>query len=241
MKNVFIEKQEPKKDKNDKKKEDDEDEEMEEQKDAKTQQKIFSQALNSDEYKTLIKFFAQELPTLALKLAGVKEFPDVDKLVKYSKKSNFDVKKAYKDVTTKTQMLLKSYSANYNRLLGQALNEPQISLQFMSEYFGNGSDVARCCIPFKVYTKKLANSCAKVSVDYSKMNQAVVMLGFNTLRSLVVWSQDNALFEASLKRMYNEFARECKAGGGGFAIQNTLRTCQNCFIELLSLNRSIGY
>ena len=41
--------------------------------------------------------------------------------------------------------------------------------------------------------------------------------------------------------MYNEFAKECKTGGGGFAVQNRLRTCQNCFIELLSLDRGIGY
>jgi len=66
------------------------------------QQKIFSQALNSDEYKALIKFFAQELPTLALKLAGVVAFPPVDKMVKYSKKINFDVKKQYKDINVKT-------------------------------------------------------------------------------------------------------------------------------------------
>ena len=88
----------------------------------------------------------------------------------------------------------------------------------MTEYFANGADVARCCIPFKVYTKKLANSCAKVSIAYSKMDQTVIMLGFTTLRALVTWSQDNSLFEASLKKMYNEFARECKTGGGSFAV-----------------------
>ena len=241
VKNVFIDKHNEKKDEG-KKEKDGENEEMEDNAaDKKQQQKIFSQALNSDEYKTLIKFFAQELPTLALKLAGIKEFPPVDKLVKYSKKMSFDVKKQYKDINMKTQTLLKSYSANYNRLLAQALAEETVSQDFMAEYFTNGPDVAKCCMPFKVYAKKLAVSCAKVSVGYSKLNQNVIMLAFNTLRSLTVWSQDDSLFEDSLKRMYNEFARECKVGGGGFAVQNSLRTCQNCFIELLSLNRSIGY
>ena len=117
VKNVFIDKHNEKKDEG-KKEKDGENEEMEDNAaDKKQQQKIFSQALNSDEYKTLIKFFAQELPTLALKLAGIKEFPPVDKLVKYSKKMSFDVKKQYKDINMKTQTLLKSYSANYNRLL----------------------------------------------------------------------------------------------------------------------------
>ena len=62
----------------------DEDVDMEESKvdDSKQKQKIFSQALNSEEYKTLIKFFAQELPTLALELGNVKEFPTVEKLAK---------------------------------------------------------------------------------------------------------------------------------------------------------------
>jgi len=85
-------------------------------------------------------------------------------------------------------MLLKSYGANYNRLLSQALDEESLSHEFMVEYFTNGSDVARCCIPFKVYTKKLATNMAKVSVNYSKLNQNVIMLGFNTLRSLIVWA-----------------------------------------------------
>ena len=151
------------------------------------------------------------------------------------------MKKAFANISTKHQMLLKSYSANYNRLLMQALEQQTISSQFMSIMFGKGADVAKCCIPFKVYSKKLANSCAKVSVAYSKLEEPVILLGFNTLRSLITWSQDDQLFEATLKRMYNEFARECKSGGGGFAVQNRLRICQNCFIELLNTDRSIGY
>jgi len=58
----------------------------------------------------------------------------------------------------------------------------------MTEYFTNGPDVAKCCLPFKVYAKKLAISAAKVSVNYSKLNANVIMLAFNTLRSLTIWS-----------------------------------------------------
>ena len=95
VKNVFIDK------KADNKKEDDGDIKMDESKEDKVnRQKIFAQALNSEEYHSLVTFFAQELPTLAIKLSGVKEFPTVDKLVKQSKfkgskGSNFDVKKAF--------------------------------------------------------------------------------------------------------------------------------------------------
>lgn len=107
--------------------------------------------------------------------------------------------------------------------------------------FSNGTDIARCCIPFKVYTKKLANNCAKVCVLYSQVKENSIILAFNTLRSLIMWSQDPALYEATLKRMYNEFYRSSKLGGGSYDIQDSLRTAQNCFIELLSVDRSVGY
>jgi len=42
--------------------------------------KIFSQMLGQVEYQTLLKFFATELPTQILKLANVREFPEVEKL-----------------------------------------------------------------------------------------------------------------------------------------------------------------
>ena len=67
------------------------------------------------------------------------------------------------------------------------------------------------------------------------------MLAFNTVRSLIMWAQDAALYEATLKRMYNEFYRASKAGGGSYQIQDNLRTSQNCFIELLSIDRQVGY
>ena len=56
-----------------------------------------------------------------------------------------------------------------------------------------------------------------------------------------MWAQDEVLFEATLKRMYNEFFRASKAGGGSYEVQNGLRTAQNCFIELLAIDRSVGY
>lgn len=90
--------------------------------------------------------------------------------------------------------------------------------------FSNGSDVTRCCLPFKVYTKKLANSCAKVAVLYSQVKQNAIILTFNTLRSLIMWSNDPALYETTLKRMYNEFFRASKVGGGSYDIQDGLRT-----------------
>ena len=56
---------------------------MEESKDDQAnRQKIFSQALNSEEYQSLVTFFAKELPTLVLQISGVKEFPSVEKVMK---------------------------------------------------------------------------------------------------------------------------------------------------------------
>ena len=56
-----------------------------------------------------------------------------------------------------------------------------------------------------------------------------------------MWSQDSELFETSLKKMYNEFTKESKLGGGGFQVLDGLRVSQNCFVELLNIDRNIGY
>lgn len=157
-------------------------------------------------------------------------------------KAEFDLKKAYGSMAQKHQILMKSFAANYTRLLASALSEDSnASGQFIGHFFGNGADAARCCIPYKVYQKKMSNLVAKVSVSYSQMDKTTIVLAFTTLRSLVTWSQDNVLFEATLKRMYNEFAKESKVGGGGYSVQDRLRLCQNCFVELLSQNRAVGY
>ncbi len=76
---------------------------------------------------------------------------------------------------------------------------------------------------------------------YSRVEANSLILAFNTLRSLIIWSQQKPLFDSVMKKMYNEFARESKIGGGGFQVQDRLRIAQNCFVELLSFDRSIGY
>ena len=82
----------------------------------------------------------------------------------------------------------------------------------------NGASAVKCCLPFRVYTKKLANNCAKISVLYGQVELNAILLSFNTLRSLIMWAQDATLYEATLKRMYNDFYRASKVGGGGYTI-----------------------
>ena len=67
------------------------------------------------------------------------------------------------------------------------------------------------------------------------------MLAYKALRSLIHWHSDNALFESVMKKFYNEFTRESKIGGGGLSVQNRLRVSQNCFVDLLDWNKTIGY
>ena len=63
----------------------------------------------------------------------MRPFLDVEKIQKQKqykkdKKGNsFDVKSEYTKVTQKNQILLKSYAANYNRLLSKATLENEIS------------------------------------------------------------------------------------------------------------------
>ena len=59
---------------------------MEEQK--KTKEPIFSKALNSAEYLTLLKFFTTELPTLILKFAEI-ELPTIEKVIGFAKHTYF--------------------------------------------------------------------------------------------------------------------------------------------------------
>jgi hypothetical protein len=87
----------------------------------------------------------------------------------------------------------------------------------------------------------MGNACARISATYSRIDKNGIILGFNALKYLVSWSKNSTLFETVMKKMYNEFAKECKIGGGGMQVQERLRICQNCFVELLSFDRSQGY
>ena len=98
-----------------------------------------------------------------------------------------------------------------------------------------------CCLPFKVYSKKLATGLSSVLMRYSKAEATSQVLVFNTLFHLVKYLDKPEFFEMTVKKMYVEFAKESKSGGGGHSVQNTLRTAQNCFVEMLSLNLSASY
>jgi nucleolar complex protein 2 len=52
---------------------------------------------------------------------------------------------------------------------------------------------------------------------------------------------DESFFENCIKKMYLEFTKESKVGGGGHLVQNTLRQAQNCFVELLSYDLGQSY
>jgi len=76
------------------------------------------------------------------------------------------------------------------------------------------------------------------------MNQTAILLAFNALRLSVIYTTKKdrtSLFEMAIKKMYNEFTKESKFGGGGLNVQDNLRICQNCFVELLNVNHIIGY
>jgi len=149
---------------------------------------------------------------LALTIAGIPDF---------TKKKASDMNVAYKGLSSKMSILLKSFSANYTRMLSDALGESNFT--HLSHFFTNGSEVVRCILPFKTYVKKLGNFTARITAMYSRVDKESIVLGFNTLRQVVRWSKDTTLFETVMKKMYNEFARECKIGGGGLQVQEKLR------------------
>ena len=98
-----------------------------------------------------------------------------------------------------------------------------------------------CCLPFKIYSKKLATGLATILMRYSRIESSGQVLVFNTLFHLVKYLDKQEFFDLTIKKMYVEFAKESKIGGGGHSVQNSLRTSQNCFVEMLSLNLPQSY
>lgn len=111
-------------------------------------------------------------------------------------------------------ILFKSFSANFTKLLADALQED--TLTHIGHFFTKGQDVVQIVLPFTTYSKKLANVCARITAMYSRIDSNPIILAFNTLKTLITFSTSKTLFETVMKKMYNEFARESKIGGGGF-------------------------
>ena len=112
---------------------------------------------------------------------------------------------------------MKSFAANFTRLLGEALTEQ--NLVHVEHFFLAGPTVAKCILPYKLYVRKMAVACGKISMMYSRLTANAIILGFNALKHLVQWQQDDEnMFETIMKKMYNEFARESRTGGGGFDV-----------------------
>jgi len=88
------------------------------------QKNIIRQALNSAEYLNLFKFFTSEVPKLILQASDVAD--------KFFEKNRFvDQKVAYGKVSQKHSILMKSYAANFNRILSQTMSEGGSSHEFI--------------------------------------------------------------------------------------------------------------
>jgi hypothetical protein len=122
-------------------------------------------------------------------------------------------------------MLLKTYSANFNKLLQQTLDEGAAS-DFIQEFLVSGPAVAQCCLPYGLYRKKLAANCARICAQFAHMQESAQILAFQVVRTLLLFftqakgdsKKDTTLFEFTVKKLYNEFTKESKSGGGGFQV-----------------------
>lgn len=90
VKAIFSEKIDAAKKKNKKSADDEEMVDGDEEKKATAAHKhtMFSKQLTPEEYQRLVHFFANELPSIALKLCQAKDFPNVDKLIQQAKYKN---------------------------------------------------------------------------------------------------------------------------------------------------------
>lgn len=160
----------------------DEGEEEEKKKPAKKDKNLAITAIllgNAGEYKRLLEFFSQEVPKLILKICSIAE--------KIPKEGQvYDLKKTYGHLSTKQQMLLKTYAANYNKLLTQTVEEGADSA-FVQEFLVSGVAIAMVSLPYGLYRKKLASNYAKICVSYSHMEETSQVLAFQGLRALILF------------------------------------------------------
>jgi len=99
-------------------------------------------------------------------------------------------------------------------------------------------------LPFRIYARKLSNNMAQLCMQYSKIDSTSQVLIFNALFHMIKYltkPDDHTFFENAIKKMYLEFTKESKIGGGGHVVQNTLRTAQNCLVEMLQLDLVHSY
>ena len=95
--------------------------------DARNQNKdSLVRALNTAEYRKMFDFFVTETADLVLKVCNVdiSVFDAFDEQLRKTTKSAapLDLKKAYGRCTAKQSMLLKTFAANYNKLLQQSID-----------------------------------------------------------------------------------------------------------------------
>lgn len=200
---------------------------------------MFQKALaSSEEYVALLRFFGGELPKILVDLCQ-------KKLGKVNQ-TFFQVLK----LPQKLQILLKSFSSLYCTLLTQAVAEDSHST-LLAYFFGESSCVALCVSAYRLYHKKLALTLGALVMNYtSQLDKPSTILAFNTLRGLfprkMLLADDEAnethtLFEQVVKKMHNEFTRVSKFGGGSLQVQDKLTICQNCFVEMLTMQRKTAY
>lgn len=163
-------------------------------------------------------------------MAGVKKskFADFEDAFKKAQSSDterpfIDLKAIYGGLSTKQTMILKTFSANYNKLLKQMMEHAKQSSEssMFSTFFLKGKSVVMCCLPFKIYSRKLSSNMAQLIMQYSKVEPQSQLLIFNSLQHLVMYltkQSDNTYFENAIKKMYLEFTKESRSGGGGLSV-----------------------
>ena len=122
---------------------------------------------------------------------------------------------------------MKTFAANYNKLLKQTIEQnssgkgADSESNFFQVFFVNGKSVAKCCIPFRIYARKLSNNMSQLCMQYSRIDATSQLLIFNALFHMVKYltkPDDHTFFENAIKKMYLEFTKESKIGGGSHPV-----------------------
>ena len=130
-------------------------------------------------YKEVIKVSVQKLPKVILKC--FKEEIDLDTLTEENYKK---IKKLYANAKKTQTILMRSFIANYLKLLKGGSEISSVEM-FLSSVV----DCVKFAFPFKVYRKILIVTLCNIMCKYHEVSSEAILICFDALRKLIQWNK----------------------------------------------------
>lgn len=214
------------------------DDKKEEKEKMKGKDKEYSIILSSNPalYKEVVKTSVEKLPKMILKCFKKEIDLDTPTEDNYNK-----IKKAYATAHKTHTILMRSFIANYIKLLKGNAETQSVELFLVSLL-----DCVKLCFPFKLYRKKLIIVLVEIMCKYYETSSEAIVMCFDAIRKIIHWNKfiKEDLTNFAYKKFLNAFGVCARVGGAGASSSKTrenLRLLENCFCELLSVDYVAAY